>query len=529
MFNESLTHAQTITAAALSLLWLIWAHERKTKATRIFAAAFLINAVSNIVFPWHTPAFTDVARVFSNSMLVCTYLFIAWGIRMYTEHDRPWPTRFTMYLVAAIMGIAFLIFVYPSFPIRTSFVSAVLIVAAIETMRALVKPFSSVPFRWKAWLYALASAWLILQAARIVTASFKSIPPVLFTPHNPFTSFTFITTLFFQILWAGFLLLIDGISIVEALKRGNKEIEKLARTDKLTGIFNRNSLDETVTAEIQAALRYREPLTVILFDVDHFKRVNDTFGHDVGDLVLIELAKRVRLHLRATDKLYRWGGEEFLVVANHTDAGGAKELAEKLRQEVKREPIDPAGPITVSFGVAQYEVNETKESLFKRVDQALYAAKRSGRDCVKAWDSTMGVVSSFIEIEWKPEWESGIAIIDDQHRSLVNHAREILNMLISGTDKLALDYMIDHLIAHVEEHFHDEEEELEYASYPYLAEHKLLHRSLIKEAEEFNAAYKKGTADVKELFHLVYDNIIMEHMLSADRKFFPFLTKTRDT
>jgi hemerythrin-like metal-binding protein len=141
----------------------------------------------------------------------------------------------------------------------------------------------------------------------------------------------------------------------------------------------------------------------------------------------------------------------------------------------------------------------------------------------------MGEVSSFIAIEWRAEWESGIAIIDDQHRTLVNHSREILNMIVSGTDKLALDYMIDHLIAHVEEHFHDEEEELEYANYPYLAEHKNLHRSLIKEAEEFNTAYKKGKADVKDLFHLVYDKIVMEHMLSADRKFFPFLTKTRDT
>lgn len=528
MLNESLTHAQTITAAALSFLWLIWVHERKTKSTRIFAVAFLINAISNIVFPWHAPTYSDTARVFSNSMLVCTYLFIAWGIRMYTEHNHPWPMRFSMYLGIALIGNLLLIFWYPSFPIRTSFISAVLIVAAIETMHAIAKPFASVPFRWKVWLFIISSAWLLLQAARIAAALFKSIPPVLFTPHNPFTSFTFITTLFFQILWAGFLLLIDGISIVEALKRGNKEIEKLARTDKLTGIFNRNSLDETVTAEIQATIRYREPLSVILLDVDHFKRVNDTYGHDTGDLILIEIANRVRLSLRATDKLFRWGGEEFLVVAHHTDAEQARELADKLRLEVKKMPIEPAGLVTVSFGVAQHESNETKESLFKRVDQALYAAKRSGRDCVKAWDTTMGEVSSFISIEWKGEWESGVSIIDDQHRSLVNHSREILNMIISGTDKKAVDYMISHLIAHVEEHFHDEEEELEYAGYPYLIEHRTLHRSLMKEAGEFSSAYKKGNADVKDLFHLIYDKIVMEHMLSADRKFFPFLTKTRD-
>lgn len=169
-----------------------------------------------------------------------------------------------------------------------------------------------------------------------------------------------------------------------ALRDANAELNRLATTDSLTGAWNRRYFEQAAASEIARQDRYGETgLALLLFDLDHFKRINDQHGHPVGDQVLVELTQRVRHRLRASDILARWGGEEFVVLLPHCDRDQAVTLAEKLRRLIAAEPFPAAGALTASFGVAPYRAEETLATWIQRVDEALYAAKAGGRDQVR--------------------------------------------------------------------------------------------------------------------------------------------------
>lgn len=161
-----------------------------------------------------------------------------------------------------------------------------------------------------------------------------------------------------------------------------KQVEKLSVTDRLTGLYNRMKLDEVFRYELQQSQRYGLPFAVILLDVDHFKQVNDTYGHPGGDRLLRELAALMQSTKRAADTLGRWGGEEFLVILPKTDRSGAAKVAEKLRAVVAENRFADVGHKTISAGVAVYQEGDTEERLMGRVDRALYRAKAEGRDRV---------------------------------------------------------------------------------------------------------------------------------------------------
>jgi diguanylate cyclase (GGDEF)-like protein/PAS domain S-box-containing protein len=161
-----------------------------------------------------------------------------------------------------------------------------------------------------------------------------------------------------------------------------QQLEAMATTDSLTGIANRRHIEALVQGVMAQADRYGEPLSLILFDIDHFKTVNDERGHQAGDQVLVEFSQRIRQHLRSSDSFARWGGEEFLILLPKTDLPAATALAEQLRQLVIASPFAAAGSLTASFGVAQHIRHEPEAAWFRRVDECLYAAKRAGRNRV---------------------------------------------------------------------------------------------------------------------------------------------------
>jgi diguanylate cyclase (GGDEF)-like protein/PAS domain S-box-containing protein len=167
-----------------------------------------------------------------------------------------------------------------------------------------------------------------------------------------------------------------------SLADANSQLTNLAAIDPLTGAFNRRHFEETIEKRLLEAQRHEHPISLAIFDIDHFKTVNDTFGHAKGDQVLIELSKLVRLSLRASDELARWGGEEFVVLMPHISANDAMKVAEKLRLKIANHRIADIGVVTVSFGVAEARQNETFDHWLSRADDALYKAKGSGRNAV---------------------------------------------------------------------------------------------------------------------------------------------------
>ncbi len=180
-----------------------------------------------------------------------------------------------------------------------------------------------------------------------------------------------------------------AIELVSQLKNEIREREAaeerlklLATTDPLTGIFNRrhiNSEARTLTAKVR---RYHESLSLIMFDIDHFKQINDQYGHDAGDQVLIELVGIISEQIREIDMFARWGGEEFIILLPNTNAETALLLANRLRLLVETHSFGEPKNLTISVGVTSYHPPESVDSFFKRADEALYEAKNTGRNCV---------------------------------------------------------------------------------------------------------------------------------------------------
>lgn len=177
----------------------------------------------------------------------------------------------------------------------------------------------------------------------------------------------------------------------DELRDANKRLEALADTDGLTGLYNRRYFDALLLRELQRTARYKTPVGVVLLDIDHFKYVNDTFGHPMGDEVLKNVAKLVNAGIRVTDCAARYGGEEIAIVFTQTTAQGVLEVTERLRQTLEQfEHVYEGQRVkrTASFGVGVIDgkgVPLTPKDLVERADRALYCAKRGGRNRVVIW------------------------------------------------------------------------------------------------------------------------------------------------
>jgi len=162
------------------------------------------------------------------------------------------------------------------------------------------------------------------------------------------------------------------------------ENRRQAIYDALTGLFNRRAFDDLVVRELSARERYGQELSLVAIDIDHFKAVNDTFGHDVGDDVLRDFAEILRKICRPSNLPCRcWGGEEFVLLLPETGLEGANRTAERPRLDIETNEFKAVGTLTASLGVAQVRHSKSADRLQKRADEALYEAKNNGRNYVK--------------------------------------------------------------------------------------------------------------------------------------------------
>jgi len=324
---------------------------------------------------------------------------------------------------------------------------------------------------------------------------------------------------------------------LERLQRNNQELQKslfeldhLASTDKLTGTWNRRRLAEAVANEMDRLKRYKHPLSVLIIDIDFFKKVNDTHGHNVGDQVLTTLASVVQSGLRTSDSLTRWGGEEFVVLCPNTKLSTAAVLAERLRERLAQTTFPKVGHLTVSLGVAECTGSETWEQWLGRADAALYRAKEGGRNQVQfapevpAQPEPEGdMATSFVKLTWHPAYESGNSVIDNQHRGLFRDANNILGAMLSGTPPDEVAGLIKTLLADVMEHFRDEEVTIAAIGYPGVPMHARMHQKLIADAAGLSQRFEAGALNIGELFNFIAHDVIARHILKADRDYFSYL------
>ncbi|MFA9373735.1 MAG: GGDEF domain-containing protein [Poseidonibacter sp.] len=177
-------------------------------------------------------------------------------------------------------------------------------------------------------------------------------------------------------------LLILKDSYNQMIERLN-EHKILSITDKLTGLFNRLKLDEALNDEFNRSNRFKSSFGIIIIDIDYFKKVNDTYGHQVGDQVLIQFAKILKENIRKIDILGRWGGEEFMIICPETDFQGTIKLAQSLRKIISKYNFPNIGNFSASFGVSIYDGDENIDKIIARADNALYKAKANGRNRVE--------------------------------------------------------------------------------------------------------------------------------------------------
>lgn len=161
------------------------------------------------------------------------------------------------------------------------------------------------------------------------------------------------------------------------------EISRIAAEDSLTGLYNRRKINELIQHEIERSERYQKGFSVIIMDIDYFKRVNDRHGHLAGDELLKMLSQILLKTIRHTDEVGRWGGEEFVVLCPETNDEGASSLADKIRQKIEHSTFNDYGKQTASFGIACYQEGDTIDNIISHADEALYMAKNAGRNRVE--------------------------------------------------------------------------------------------------------------------------------------------------
>ena len=176
----------------------------------------------------------------------------------------------------------------------------------------------------------------------------------------------------------------ENLSLIVLRDLDNETISRIAVTDELTGLNNRRFFNESFAKAVSAARRHKQPLSLISIDLDHFKQVNDSFGHMMGDLVLKEFSTQLKMMVRAEDIACRLGGEEFMILLPNTTCEDSVTLAERMRSSIEQYPRITTPAVTASFGVAQLQAGEDEDAMMSRVDAALYQAKHEGRNRVIA-------------------------------------------------------------------------------------------------------------------------------------------------
>jgi diguanylate cyclase (GGDEF)-like protein len=362
----------------------------------------------NITLPQLTPigSFTTLHMVklrllkllliFGTLAVLGTWIYEAWVGRIILIDAIAYPamaTLFVSYFIAVQLRPAWLTWLE-----KLSFTTlAVYVIVYLQVIifgdQPQVDIYSLATFaQWFPLVYTAAFIFLETRQATIISVFIylSLLIPTLGTlafGRAQWNDNTFAVLLNMNFSHPVYVVVLSGIAqLKEHLMRAKAQADimsQAASIDHLTGAANRRSISQTLQQTLVRAQGRRTDMAVILLDIDNFKRINDTYGHDVGDQVLIDVADFLRVQLRTTDTLGRWGGEEFMIVAPDTKPAAAILLAERLRLQVAEREQLQVGHVTISFGVAMATPGDTPDQLVKRADEALYRAKQNGRNRVE--------------------------------------------------------------------------------------------------------------------------------------------------
>lgn len=311
----------------------------------------------------------------------------------------------------------------------------------------------------------------------------------------------------------------------EQLKEKNEKLLKSAITDELTGVYNRKFFEKRVVEEMEIADRANEKISLIIFDLDRFKLVNDNFGHQFGDEVLKRTTQIAGDLIRKTDFLNRVGGEEFAIILPNTNKAQAVLVAEKVRKALEDNKHFKVGQVTGSFGVAERMKAESLRSWYKRADNALYQAKNTGRNRVVDSDK-IDIPLVSLQVQWRQEWNCGNDEIDEQHDKILQIANDLIAKVYAGASHNECMDMIKLFLEYVVKPFATEERILMEIEYDGLIAHIKKHEYLTNKAIYLKECYEKKELQPAAFLSFIIDEVVVEHLTKEDTKFFALLKRS---
>ena len=327
-----------------------------------------------------------------------------------------------------------------------------------------------------------------------------------------------------------------------------EQVRQLAFHDPLTGLPNRRLLADRLGLAMATNRRNTRFGALMFLDLDNFKPLNDAHGHSAGDLLLVEVAKRLSRCIREMDTVARFGGDEFVVMISELESGRSESaasacvIAEKIRAALSQPYVlkikrNDAGETslehncTASIGLALFDGNEAnQDDVLRLADMAMYQAKEAGRNQVILTTETPQSIATaktppakLMHLIWHKAYECGNGVIDAQHRTLFQDANALLNALLTEENTDAVMTLINTLMNDIVRHFADEEAIFSKTPFPGAAKHITAHRQLVNDANTLVKHFHDGTLNFGELFEFLAQTVVAQHMLHEDREFFPFL------
>lgn len=360
-------------------LWIL----RRDRALGFFAGAFGAAVAATLGLTLQNTALGNAGIIALNIGLYFFYALITGGF-LYLHQGSRHHFRVWGYALASSLLILYFTIISFNFEIRGYVSYGVLILIMLEFMYKLRRRKEGLPQGELMFLRALAVANILIYILMTsVLISGEGSAQNLLQHMDPMAQLSYMLSILNFAVWASAALILDNQKMVDALASKNQVLDRMVNTDVLTGMASRSYLELTMDSFLANAERYGQPFSVILFDLDHFKSINDRFGHLAGDAVLKSTGKALLSRIRKGDLLGRWGGEEFLLLLPNTELEQAMVLGESLREIQESLVHGEMGVVTLSGGVTQYEPGESRSAFLQKADQALYQAKEEGRNCLR--------------------------------------------------------------------------------------------------------------------------------------------------
>ena len=517
------TNNLIITLIVLSSIYavinLMIYHVKHERYLLVFTYSFIFLGISYSILGFQSVLPPFIAYVIYNAVNFLSYVTILMGIRLVFGFKAISRSSIVVTVVSLVL-VYFFGLVTQNYIARVSIVSLTIAYYFIEALMDLNHKDSMLsPAVKKVTRYFIVFGMVIWLGRLLVILYFGAVQNLSLI--NNFQANVFlILSVASSSLWFALTMWLDTKKSMYDLDEKNDQLAKLALLDQLTGLANRRYFEYDIEFLVATSRRNNTPMSMLLIDLDRFKLVNDVHGHDVGDQVLIQTAEIIRSSLRASDRAYRWGGEEFLVVLPETEHAGMARIAEKINQNFRNSLFDVIGSITVSIGGAVYESDEAIDLWFKRVDLSLYKAKQNGRDRYEIWIADEEFPEFFSRIEWDKRLESGNGDIDADHQLLIYYVNDLYDSIITGVPIDTIKELILRMSSHLHSHFSKEEGLLYRSGYIDYIEHRSIHQRILQEYEIIAGKALNGEISLAALMSFLVENVVIKHISEEDSKFF---------